>query len=119
MIDEKKFIEWLLGKKYISVDENSADMTAEFEKQHLWELSRNCLINDIVRHIDKMPKVSLKNKTSDKWISCSQELPKEAGWYWVVLPEEECRKCWFSTSIQNWLFFNDVLAWQPIESYEE
>lgn len=50
-IDKQELIEWLQGQKYISVDENSTDMTEEFEKQHQWELSRNCFINKVVRYL--------------------------------------------------------------------
>ena len=50
-IDKQELIEWLQGQKYISVDENSTDMTEEFEKQHQWELSRNCFINKVIRYL--------------------------------------------------------------------
>jgi hypothetical protein len=50
-VDKQELIEWLQGEKYISVDENSTDMTEEFEKQHQWELSRNCFINKVIRYL--------------------------------------------------------------------
>ena len=50
-IDKQELINWLLEQKYITVDENSIDMTEDFEKQHQWELSRNCFINKIVNHL--------------------------------------------------------------------
>ena len=50
-IDKQELINWLLGQKYITVDENSTDMTEDFEKQHQWELSRNCFINKIIKHL--------------------------------------------------------------------
>ena len=46
-------IEWLSGEKYADVDENSIDMTEKYEKQHLWELSRNCFINQVIRHLEE------------------------------------------------------------------
>lgn len=42
MIDEDRIIQWLLHQKYIGVNEKSTEMTEEFEKEHQWELSRNC-----------------------------------------------------------------------------
>lgn len=52
--NKTELIGWLLGKKYNIVDENSDNMTEEFEKQHQWELSRNCFINEVVKYIEKM-----------------------------------------------------------------
>ena len=52
LIDADKLIEWLLGKKYINVDENSTEMSEEFGKEHLWELSRNCFIAKIIKYIN-------------------------------------------------------------------
>lgn len=80
MIDEKKLIEWLKGKKYITVNENSTEMTEEFEKDHQWKLSRNCFINKVINFIDEQPKVS-------EWIPCSERLPEKAGKYLVTIIE--------------------------------
>ena len=52
--NKTELIGWLLGKKYNIVDENSDNMTEEFEKQHQWELSRNCFINEVVKYIEQM-----------------------------------------------------------------
>lgn len=46
--------EWLLGEKYINVDETSDNMTEEFEREHRWELSRNCFINKVVKHLEEL-----------------------------------------------------------------
>lgn len=46
-------IEWLSGEKYADVDENSIDMTEKYEKQHQWELSRNCFINKVIKHLEQ------------------------------------------------------------------
>ena len=53
-IEEYKndLIKWLLGEKYIFVDETSMTMTEEFENEHQWHLSRNCFINKIINHIN-------------------------------------------------------------------
>jgi len=67
MINEKKLIEWLQGKKYITVDENDYLMTENFEKEHQWELSRNCFINDVLKFINEQPKVG-------EWIPCSERM---------------------------------------------
>lgn len=47
-------IEWLSNEKYTSVDETSDNMTEEFEKEHQWELSRNCFINKVIRHLEQI-----------------------------------------------------------------
>ena len=52
--NKTELIGWLLGEKYITVDENSDSMTEEFEKQHQWELSRNCFINKVIKYIEQM-----------------------------------------------------------------
>ena len=52
--NKTELIGWLLGEKYITVDENSDNMTEEFEKQHQWELSRNCFINKVIKYIEQM-----------------------------------------------------------------
>ena len=52
-VDKQELIEWLQGQKYISVDENSTDMTEEFEKQHQWELSRNCFVNKVIKYLSQ------------------------------------------------------------------
>lgn len=50
----RNLTEWLLGEKYTNVDETSDNMTEEFEREHRWELSRNCFINKVVKHLDGM-----------------------------------------------------------------
>ena len=52
--NKTELIGWLLGQKYNIVDENSDNMTEEFEKQHQWELSRNCFINKVIKYIEQM-----------------------------------------------------------------
>lgn len=54
MIDETKLIEFIKGEKYILVDENSTNMTDEYEKKHAWELSRNKFINSVLKEIEKL-----------------------------------------------------------------
>lgn len=52
--NKTELIGWLLGQKYNIVDENIDNMTEEFEKQHQWELSRNCFINKVIKYIEQM-----------------------------------------------------------------
>ena len=52
--NKTELIGWLWGQKYNIVDENSDNMTEEFEKQHQWELSRNCFINKVIKYIEQM-----------------------------------------------------------------
>ena len=118
-IDEMKLVEWLLDKKYIIVDEDSTEMTEEFEKEHQWELSRNCFVNEIVRHIINMPKLSLENKTSDKWIPCTERLPKKSGTYLITVYDYEpetveahylhISKQW--TEVEGFDTWHNVKAW--------
>ena len=46
-------IKWLSGEKYANVDETSDNMTEEFEREHQWELSRNCFINKTIKHLEE------------------------------------------------------------------
>lgn len=55
LISRSTLIEWLQSQKYITVDENSTDMSEEFENEHKWELSRNCFINKAIKHINEQP----------------------------------------------------------------
>ena len=36
------------------IDETDTTMTEEFEKEHQWELSRNCFINKVTNYINSM-----------------------------------------------------------------
>lgn len=84
-IDEKKLIEWLLGKKYIVIDENSTEMTEEFEKNHQWELSRNCFINNIIKFIESQPKVG-------EWIPFKlREADEEEQWEYGFTNLLDCK----------------------------
>ena len=79
MIDEKKLIEDL----------------EEVFKEHYYRLNKSGLSNELKRFINlqdrvakvifDQPKLSLENKTSDKWIPCSYRLPKENGEYRVTV----------------------------------
>ena len=122
MIDGKKLIEWLLGKKYITVDENSTEMTEEFEKKHQWEVSRNCFINKVVKYIEKQPKVG-------EWIPCSERLPNKEKSNEVLVTyynseTKEMRvdiECYFHGVWVRTLGFNEYrTAWQPLpQPYRE
>lgn len=48
-----ELIEWLSGEKYTNVDETSDNMTEEFEREHQWELSRNCFINKVIKYLEQ------------------------------------------------------------------
>ena len=62
MIDEKKLIEDV--KEYYST----------LKPQYISKLVE-AVVEDIIDIIDEQPKLSLENKTSDKWIPCSKEQP--------------------------------------------
>ena len=47
-------ISWLNDQKYTTVDETSDTMTEEFEREHQWELSRNCFINKMIRQLKEL-----------------------------------------------------------------
>ena len=57
MIDKqisiKALVSWLEDQKY-SIDETSETMTEAFEKEHQWELSRNCFINKMIRKLEEL-----------------------------------------------------------------
>ena len=54
MIEIPALISWLNDQKYINIDETSDDMTEEFEREHQWELSRNCFINKMIRQLKEI-----------------------------------------------------------------
>ncbi len=54
LIEIPALISWLNDQKYINVDETSDDMTEEFEREHQWELSRNCFINNMIRKLEEL-----------------------------------------------------------------
>lgn len=47
-------ISWLNDQKYTNIDETSDDMTEEFEREHRWELSRNCFINKMIKQLEEL-----------------------------------------------------------------
>ena len=57
MIDKqisiRAMISWLEDQKY-SIDETSETMTWAFEKEHQWELSRNCFIDKMIRKLEEL-----------------------------------------------------------------
>lgn len=53
VVSVPKLIEWLSGEKYTNIDETSDNMTEEFEREHQWELSRNCFINRVIKHLEQ------------------------------------------------------------------
>lgn len=91
MIDENKLIEFLQGNKYIHVDENSTEMTLEYEQEHAWELSRNKFIESVIREIEHM-KVSTSEYNSanigigDKLFCVVNDYPK------YIVKEGTCKK---------------------------
>ena len=54
IIEIPALISWLNDQKYINVDETNNDMTEEFEREHQWELSRNCFINKMIRKLEEL-----------------------------------------------------------------
>lgn len=54
LVSIPELIEWLSGEKYTNVDETSDNMTEEFEREHQWELSRNCFINKVIKHLEQL-----------------------------------------------------------------
>lgn len=54
IIEIDYLISWLNDQKYINIDETSDNMTEEFEREHQWELSRNCFINKMIRKLEDL-----------------------------------------------------------------
>ena len=104
MIDEKKLKEGF--KKYF----------AKLKALNVHELVE-LFFEDIIDIIDEQPKLSLENKTSDKWIPYDDEheKPNEVGWYRVT------EFSFLITRIINFRFWNgyrfegceEIIAWQP------
>ena len=71
--------------------------------------------DDIIDIIDEQPKISFENKTSDKWIPCSERLPKKEGWYYVTLESRfNGHRCTDGVSYYHgWSYASgDVVAWK-------
>ena len=54
VISIRALISWLEDQKYNNIDEASDTMTEEFEKEHQWELSRNCFINKMIKKLNEL-----------------------------------------------------------------
>ena len=52
-ISTEALISWLADQKY-NIDETSENMTETFEKEHQWELSRNCFINSMIKKLKEL-----------------------------------------------------------------
>lgn len=52
-ISIKALISWLQEQKY-NIDETSENMTEAFEKEHQWELGRNCFINKMIKRLEEL-----------------------------------------------------------------
>jgi hypothetical protein len=91
VIDENKLIEFLQGKKYIHVDENSTEMTERYEREHAWELSRNAFINSVIKEIEQMKQRgdnynSVNISIGDKRFCVINDYPK------YIVKEGICKK---------------------------
>ena len=103
-IDEKKLIEYL------------EDRQRRFP--FLQTESARMVMKKVFEYINKQPKLSLEKfqatKTSDKWIPCSERLPKKEGWYYVTLESRfDGHRCtdWVSY-YHGWSYASgDVVAW--------
>lgn len=77
--------EWLLGQKYINVDENSTTMTEEYEHKYKYEIATNIAINRILDKLNTIQesecilKIDLKNmeKDRDRFYNLYHDLSKE------------------------------------------
>jgi hypothetical protein len=52
-ISVKALVSWLEDQKY-NIDETDENMTETFEKEHQWELSRNCFINKMIEQLEDL-----------------------------------------------------------------
>lgn len=68
LIRKSDLIDWLRGKKYITVDETSDIMSEDFEIKHRWELSRNCFINDTIKYIQEQPTIEAELVVHGEWV---------------------------------------------------
>ena len=82
LISRKGLVEWLLSNRYIRVNEDSTEMTEEYEKEHSWELSRNTFINKAVKHIKEASTsddmTTIMELLSGKWVD-SNRVQKALG----------------------------------------
>lgn len=77
--------EWLLGQKYINVDENSTTMTEEYERKYKYEIATNIAINRVldklntIQESECMLKIDLENmeKDRDRFYNLYHDLSKE------------------------------------------
>jgi hypothetical protein len=54
VISVASLISWLNDQKYTNIAETSDNMTEEFEREHRWELSRNCFINKMIKQLEEL-----------------------------------------------------------------
>lgn len=88
LISRSELIGWLKGKKYTIVDETSDTMSEDFENKHKWELSRNCFINDVIKHIQTQSAVEVESMTAE-WIK--HERAEECNG--ILVSNYECSNC--------------------------
>ena len=79
LISTPELIDWLRGKKYITVDETSDIMSEDFENKHQWELSRNCFINDAIKHIQEQPTIEAEPVRHGEWLPTRDSNKKECS----------------------------------------
>ena len=119
MIDEKKLLKALQG-----FHEREEEYKSVFDEQGIYYEPQTGLIDEIIKYVQKMPKVA-------EWIPCSERLPEEGGIY--IVDDRAFNSPWihtagFEVSSQAWcenhgVYYDDkygryedgrITAWQPL-----
>lgn len=112
MIDEKKLLKALQG-----FHEREEEYKSVFDEQGIYYESQTGLIDEIIKYVQKMPKVG-------NWIPCSERLPEEARAVEVTMYDGNRAIGHFNNRLDTWFDsinggFIDVIAWKkPSEPWK-
>lgn len=122
MIDEQKLIEAIIRRKRV----HNLDLTTLQRLSTTMDIhsipNRMDELDVVLQMIDELPKVDVTDtNVGNKWIPCSEELPKEDGMYNVTLDDGFVASApIYSGMWALWADTGEVIAWQPLpEPYKE
>lgn len=77
MISKEKLIEWLKGMKFITVDENSTNMTEDFEMEHKSELVTNTVLNQVINFVNQSDDYNLTDELNTSFENFIEQVKRE------------------------------------------
>ena len=109
MIDEKKLLKALQG-----FHEREEEYKSVFDEQGIYYESQTGLIDEIIKYVQKMPKVG-------EWIPCSERLPENAKHRGAFCPKYHVKtkygitEGWYNPDVESWY----CLFWFFLGRYDE